>query len=183
MLRLSNRTVTVFDRGISMMPPSAAVLEVQIQVWNEFKVLGIQCVQRHIIANRGRCNQHVRDRRFMAERMSPHQVDKQGGNGRIQAIAMALSKMAFNFGQLLFISGAVEQFGFGDDADRDIGWPYDSEGLDDCWIAFVKFNQDIGITQNHPRRSGQAFTRMEVWSISRSFQMPAQLKKSSPDAG
>ncbi|WP_446810685.1 hypothetical protein ACH50O_03650 [Methylomonas sp. 2BW1-5-20] len=54
----------------------------------------------------------------MAERIAPHQVDKQAGNGRIQALAMALSEMAFNFGQFLLVSSAVKQFGFGDDADR-----------------------------------------------------------------
>ncbi|TPQ27507.1 hypothetical protein C2U68_07195 [Methylomonas koyamae] len=69
----------------------------------------------------------------------------------IQAIAMALTKMAFNFGQLLFISSAVKQFGFGDDANRYISRPYRSESLDDSWIAFVEFNQDIGVAENHPR--------------------------------
>ena len=58
-----------------------------------------------------------------------------------------------------------------------------AEGLDDSRIAFIEFNQDIGVAQNHPCCSDQAFARMAVWSMSQSSQMPAQLKKSSPDAG
>ena len=80
---LGTISISVIVRMGKSLILSTACRLIQVQVRNEFEILCIQGVQRHIMAKRGRCNQHVGDRSFMAERIAPHQVDKQGGNGRI----------------------------------------------------------------------------------------------------
>ena len=60
---------------------------------------------------------------------------------------------------------------------RQIGYTNRVENLHDISAAFIKFNQNIGVTQNHIRL-GQAFCRRVSSDISRSTQIPAIAKKS-----